>query len=147
MMTVNWKVIIVTWIFLLVVYVKISKVFSHFIEVLFHLLFIIISRNVLRRLVNILSCLPSEIRTFRWKLTKLLSEILSFIFFWIKTSMISFWSLRWFKEILLWSGGLNVHFISHTWWHIYWLITVRCLLLGYKIVGSGRRVVSPVTLF
>lgn len=146
MITVNRKVIIEACIFLLVIYAKISKIFPHFVEVLFHLLFIIISRNVLRRLIYVLSCLPSKIWTFWWKLTKLLSKVLSLVFSGVKSCIICFRGLWRFKEILLWSRWLNVHFTRKILWHISKLIIVRTLLLRYKIVGSGRRVISPVTL-
>lgn len=91
--------------------------------------------------------MPSKIWTFWWKLTKLLSVILSFILSWIESSMIGFRGLWRFKKVLLWSGWLNIHFICKTLWHISRLIIIwSLLLLRYKIVGSRRRVVSLVTL-
>ena len=129
MITVYWKVIIETWIFLLIINVKISKIFFHFVKVLFHLLFVVVSRNVLRSLIYILGCLPSKIWTFWWKLTKLLSVILSFILFWVESCMISLWSLWGFKKVLLWSWRLDVHFVCKTLWHISRLIIIWSLLI------------------
>lgn len=147
MITVYRKVVVVTRVFLLIIHVEFGKIVSHFIKILFHLLFVITWRDILSRLIKTLGCLPSKIRTFWRQLSKLLSKILSFVIFLTETSMISFWCLLRSKEILLWPWWLNVHFIGNTLWHIYWLIIIlSCLLLlSNKIIWSRRRVVSSHT--
>lgn len=148
MITVYRKVVVVTWVLLLIIHAEFGKIVSHLIKVLFHLLFIITWRDILSWLIKTLSCLPSKIRSFWWQLSKLLSEILSFVIFLSKTSMIGFWRLWRPEEILFWPWWLNVHFICNTLWHIYWLIIIlSCLLLllSNKIIWSRWRVVSSGT--
>ncbi len=136
LMTIDWEVIIVIIVFGLLIEVKISKVFSHLIVILFHLLLIIIwrRRNVLSRLAESLAGLPCEIRTLSRRLSKLLIVDGSLIFSGVETSMKSLRGLLLLEEILLGSRRCDVHPVLIIWQKI--VAPIVCwLLLWYKIVG------------